>query len=90
MNSKPKVISAAIGGLMTLGLLTGAVIAAESKDSKEMEKCYGVVKAGKNDCAANGHACAGQAKTSSDGSEWISLPAGTCERLIGGSATPKK
>lgn len=60
--------------------LSGAVNATE--DGKE--KCYGVVKAGKNDCAANGHACAGQSRTDRDAKEWISVPAGTCERLVNG------
>ena len=53
------------------------------------EKCYGVAKAGKNDCAANGHACAGQSKTSSDAKEWVKVPAGTCERIVGGSTKSK-
>lgn len=53
------------------------------------EKCYGVVKTGKNDCAANGHACAGQAKTDRDGKEWMFVPTGTCERIVGGSTQPK-
>lgn len=49
-----------------------------------MEKCAGVVKAGKNDCGANGHSCAGQAATDGDKNEWIYLPKGTCERIVGG------
>ena len=51
-----------------------------------MEKCYGVVKAGKNDCATASHACAGHSTTQSD-KDWISLPKGTCERLTGGALT---
>ena len=49
-----------------------------------MEKCYGVVKAGKNDCAGPGHSCQGQASSDSDPNEFILVPAGTCERLTGG------
>ena len=90
MKSNSKVICAAVSSLLSMGLLAGTANAAESKDGGKMEKCYGVAKAGKNDCAANGHACAGQAKTDGDGNEWISLPAGTCERLINGSTNPKK
>ena len=92
MKIKTKAISAAISGLLALGLLAGTANAADSKDGEEdaMEKCYGVAKAGKNDCAANGHACAGQSKTSGDPGEWITVPAGTCERLIDGSTEPKK
>ena len=48
------------------------------------EKCYGVVKVGKNDCAANGHACAGQAKADGNANEFVAVPAGTCERIVNG------
>jgi len=54
----------------------------------KMEKCYGVVKASKNDCSSSkkgAHSCAGGAQKDSDKSEWILLPKGTCERLTGGS-----
>src|SRR6185436_15999157 len=51
-------------------------------DDANTDKCYGVAKAGKNDCAANGHACAGQSKTNADAKEWVKVPAGTCERSI--------
>jgi uncharacterized membrane protein len=54
-----------------------------------MEKCYGVAKAGKNDCAGPAHACAGQSKVDGGGKEWLSVPKGTCERLAGGSLTAK-
>ena len=79
----------AISSLLTLGaagLLAGPSFAA---DKVEMEKCYGVVKAGKNDCAGPAHACAGQAKADSGGKEFVTLPKGTCARLAGGSLTPK-
>ena len=55
----------------------------------QAEKCYGVAKAGKNDCAGPAHACAGQSKMDAGGKEWIYVPKGTCERLSGGSVTAK-
>ena len=58
---------------------------AASQDS--MEKCYGIVKAGANDCAGAGHSCAGQASADASGTEFIVVPAGTCEKLAGGSTT---
>ncbi len=78
----------AIGSLLTLG---AAVFAAPAlaADKADMEKCYGVVKAGKNDCAGAAHACAGQAKTDAGGKEFVALPKGTCEKLAGGSTTAK-
>jgi len=53
-----------------------------------MEKCYGVAKAGKNDCAGGGHACAGQSTKSASPKEFVKLPKGTCERLVNGRTTP--
>ncbi|MDX1949913.1 MAG: DUF2282 domain-containing protein [Rickettsiales bacterium] len=63
---------------------------AMNKPMAEKEKCYGIVKASKNDCAAadGSHSCAGYAKKDSDGKEWVLLPKGTCERIVGGSTTP--
>lgn len=49
-----------------------------------MEKCYGVVKAGHNDCGANGHSCQGQAKHDADPEEWVFLPTGLCNKLVNG------
>lgn len=50
----------------------------------ETERCYGVVKATKNDCANAKHSCAGQATKDGDIGEWITVPKGLCERLAGG------
>jgi uncharacterized membrane protein len=89
MSSNKYLIETAIAGAIALGsigLSTQAVVA----DDGAKEKCYGVVKAAKNDCAANGHACAAQAKADGNGSEWLYVPAGTCDRLTGGSAKPNK
>ena len=78
----------AISSLLTLG---AAALATPTfaADKVDMEKCYGVVKAGKNDCAGPAHACAGQAKVDSGGKEFVALPKGTCVRLAGGSLTAK-
>lgn len=86
MNMLRKPLAAvAIGSLLSLtaGLAATHAQAADSGNSAK-EKCFGVVKAGKNDCAANGHACAGQAKKNADAGEWAYVPKGTCERLVNG------
>lgn len=57
---------------------------------KGFEKCAGVAKAGKNDCGANGHSCAGQAKVDSDANEWVYMPKGVCDKIVGGSVVSKK
>lgn len=61
----------------------------EAEAKKDLEKCYGIVKAGKNDCGANGHSCAGHAAKDNDPNEWLLMPKGLCERLTGGSLKPK-
>jgi uncharacterized membrane protein len=55
----------------------------------DAERCFGVARAGKNDCAANGHACQGQAKRDRGPREWLFLPAGTCERIVGATLAAK-
>ncbi len=84
MTSKTAILAAAVGSLFALA---GPVFAADDANS---EKCYGVAKAGKNDCAGGAHACAGQSSKDSSGKEFVKLPKGTCERLVGGSTTPTK
>ena len=79
-------------GLIAAAVLFGANAALDSQEAEaaSKEKCYGVVKAGQNGCAdANGtHSCEAQAKTDGSGAEWISLPKGVCEKIVGGSLTP--
>jgi len=78
----------AISSLLALGLAAVAtpVFAADAPDT---EKCYGVAKAGKNDCAGAAHACAGQSKVDAGGKDWVTVPKGTCEKLANGSLTAK-
>jgi uncharacterized membrane protein len=85
MTSKTSLIAAAIGGLVVLS--GSAAFAADEGMTAATEKCYGVAKAGKNDCAGAAHSCQGQGKMDSDSKEWVKLPKGTCERLVGGSLT---
>ncbi len=87
MKKTPATITA-IGSLLTLG---AAVFATPTfaADKPEMEKCYGVAKAGKNDCAGAGHSCSGQSKMDAAGKDFITVPKGTCERLAGGSLSAK-
>lgn len=63
--------------------------AVSAASHKKGEKCYGIVKAKMNDCGTSKHACAAQAKTSSNSNEWIYVPKGNCKRIVGGSLTPQ-
>lgn len=83
MKDKQKLMSAALAGVVALGL--GAVAQDASAAKEGFEKCAGVVKAGLNDCGTSSHACAGQAKVDNDPEEWIYVPAGTCAKIAGGT-----
>ena len=75
-------IRAALAGMIALGA-AGAVSAQDKPGAKE--KCYGIAKAGQNDCAnASGtHSCAGQSKMDMDAGEWKYAAKGTCEKMGG-------
>jgi uncharacterized membrane protein len=81
MKTKTALISTAVASLLAFG----AISVSQAADEAGTEKCFGIAKAGKNDCAANGHACAGQSKTNADKKEWVKVPTGTCERIVGGA-----
>jgi len=59
------------------------------KPKFEAEKCYGVAKAGKNDCHTANSSCAGTSRRDNQKDAWLFVPAGTCERLVGGSLQPR-
>ena len=80
MTKKQALISTALSSLLAVGALAVSTTAS----AQDMEKCYGVVKAGANDCAGAGHTCQGQATTDASAEEFILLPAGTCDRIAGG------
>lgn len=81
---KHQVLTAAMGSLLALGL-AGNANAADKK--MEMEKCYGVAKAGMNDCGSKkaGHSCAGQASINGDKHDFVAVPKGTCDKIANGS-----
>ena len=62
---------------------------AGAQDAKT-EKCYGVAKAGKNDCQTATSSCAGTSKKDAQTDAWISVPTGVCAKIVGGSTTSKK
>jgi uncharacterized membrane protein len=55
-----------------------------------MEKCASIVKAGKNDCGTSKHDCSGNAKVDNDPEEWIYVPVGTCDKIVGAKLVAEK
>jgi len=72
---------AAIGTLATAR-------ADQSSNPAQPEQCYGIAKAGMNDCQTATHSCAGTSTKDRDKASWIYVPAGTCAKIAGGSTTP--
>ena len=70
-------------------LAAALVLPAATQAQGNVEKCYGVAKAGKNDCQTASSSCAGTSKKDAQADAWLSVPKGTCEKIIGGSAQPK-
>jgi len=68
-----------------LALGVSGIATANDAQAAKKEKCYGVAKAGKNDCgsADGSHSCAGMAKKDNDPNEWKFVANGTCEELGG-------
>lgn len=80
-------ITTVISGALALGMYAGSGAAA---DKVEMEKCSGIVKAGKNDCQTATSACAGTSKKDGQKDAWILIPKGTCEKIVGGTLASAK
>lgn len=75
-----------IAATLALALVSLASVAHADEAKKPMEKCYGVAKAGQNDCAAGtGTSCAATAKKDYQGNAWVLVDKGTCTTI----KTPK-
>jgi uncharacterized membrane protein len=78
------VLSSALASVLALGLVN----AAQAANAPSKEKCYGLAKAGENDCAnlSGSHTCAGQAKVEQGVDEWTYVKGGTCKAMGGMTA----
>ncbi len=90
MNSTTKSLLAASTLLGTLALAATQASAGPVAQPAASEKCYGVSAAGKNDCAAGVHSCAGQSTKNFDKTSFVYLPNGACSKLAGGSTMASK
>lgn len=80
------IMQSAFSAALALGVATANAAGQPTKapPKEGLEKCYGIVKAGLNDCGASLHACATQSVKDSDPNDWLYLPKGTCEKIVGG------
>jgi uncharacterized membrane protein len=82
--SNKTVLTTAVAGVLALA---GSAQAAGLVQCAEQERCYGVAKAGKNDCSTSSSACASSAKQDNQKDAWVYVPRGTCVKLAGGALT---
>ena len=80
-------LQAAIAAILASGAVAHAATEVHVEQPPGTEQCFGVAKAGKNDCGTAKHGCGSVAKTDNDPTEWKYVPKGTCEK-IGGKAAP--
>ncbi|MET3130824.1 putative membrane protein [Oxalobacteraceae bacterium GrIS 1.11] len=91
MNTRQALIAAALATVCAASAVAAPTAAAAASAAGEKEKCFGVAKAGQNDCAAasGAHSCAGQSKVDMGAGEWKYLAKGTCEKAGGKLSAPK-
>jgi uncharacterized membrane protein len=74
------IVSSALASALAMGLV--GQVAAQDKGK---EKCYGIAKAGQNDCASlsGTHSCAGQTKDDMSPLDWKYVAKGSCKDMKG-------
>ena len=83
------VLTAALAGLMIAGV---AGVASANEGMPAKEKCYGIAKAGKNDCASKSgsHSCAGHATKDNSPDDFKLVNTGACEGMGGKTMAAEK
>lgn len=87
MSDNKTFINTTFASVIALGMSLAASKAYALPDApKEWEKCVGIAKKGMNDCSSTDgkHACNGEAEKDGLATEWIFVPKGTCEKIVGG------
>ncbi len=84
MKTMQLLVSSAIAGLVAASAV--GVNAQEKVAAKE--KCFGIAKAGKNDCGTAKHSCAGKAEADNVAEEWKFVAKGSCEKMGGQTKRP--
>ena len=84
-------IRSALASVLALGALSAVQAGPVAPDASK-DKCYGIAKAGANDCASatGSHSCAGTATKDKDPGDWKYVEKGTCEKMGGMMAPMKK
>ena len=90
MNKTQLMVASAMVAAFSLPLLSAAQAGPAATPRFEHEKCFGISKAGRNDCQTANTSCAGTSKRDRQGDAWIYVPKGTCDRVVDASLQVKK
>jgi uncharacterized membrane protein len=71
-------------------LSAALLLAGQVQAQEPTEKCFGIAKAGKNDCQTATSSCAGTSRKDAQTDAWLSVPQGVCGKIAGGSLTSVK
>jgi uncharacterized membrane protein len=86
MDNKEILIKSVMAAVLAV-VSTQAISATDATSANE--KCYGIVKAGKNDCNTAKTSCAGSATKDKQSDAYVLMPKGLCEKLVDGHLEPK-
>jgi len=84
MNTTTTLLASAVLAALSFGATVAHADPAPAPAFKA-EKCFGIVKAGKNDCQTAASSCAGTSKKDAQADAWVYVPAGTCAKIAGGT-----
>ena len=90
MTKSQMFVASALAAALSMPLLSMAQGGPAPKPKFEAEKCYGIAKAGKNDCQTANSSCAGTSKRDAQGDAWLYMPKGSCEKTVTGALQPKR
>jgi uncharacterized membrane protein len=90
MKKSNVLLGSAMAAALSLALEASAQGGPAPVPKYEYEKCYGIAKAGKNDCQTANSSCAGTSRRNGQGDAWVYLPKGSCDRVVGGSLQPRQ
>ncbi len=85
MKNRDKIVKCAITAFLAMATTHATIAAPVDEKNSNTEKCFGIVKAGLNDCATATSSCAGSSKTDRQADAFVFLPTGVCEKLVGGN-----
>lgn len=89
-------ITAAIKNVLAVSVVSSTIMATatnaatnQTSPAPDQEKCYGIAKAGMNDCETSNASCAGSSVKDSQPDAFLLVPKGLCEKITGGSLKSK-